>query len=382
MSHFRCAQSVSLAALLALAACSPAMDEEVGSSSPDMTFEEFEAQAYREPWEGGVYIVNGDEPVLNQKHLREFYDRLYTSDGALIVNRVGGGDDRWSDTAKLNITFCISNGFGTRKATVVNAMTTATGNWEAAANVNFVYRSEFDGSCTASQSGVVFDVRQVSGQPFLARAFFPSSPRSQRNVLIDTTAFTSTITLPNILTHELGHTLGFRHEHTRPEAGTCFEDNNWRALTTYDSASTMHYPQCNGTGTTLVMTARDRQGAAALYGAPGGGNPPPPPPPPGCTPTSGSASGTLALNQMIRYQPLPVSPGSTFRVVMTGSGDPDLYVRFGTPPTLTSFNCRPYLDGPNETCNLTVPAGQSQAHIMVHGFSASTYTINVSWCQP
>jgi serine protease len=377
MSHLRCAQYLSLGALLALAACDPSMDE-VGSNAPDMTFEEFEAQAYHEDFEGGVYIVNGDEAVLNKKHLREFYDRLY-GDGKLIVNRVGGGDDRWNDTQKLNLTFCVSNGFGGNKAAVVAAMNGAAANWEAAANINFTYNSAFDASCTATQTGILFDVRQVSGQPFLARSFFPSTPRSSRNVLIDTTAFSSSITLTNILTHELGHTLGFRHEHTRPEAGTCFEDNNWRALTTYDSASTMHYPQCNGTGTTLVMTTRDRQGAAALYGAPGGGNPPPPPT---CTPTSGSASGTLALNQMIRYNPLPVSPGSNFRVVMTGTGDPDLYVRFGAQPTLTAFNCRPFIDGPNETCNLTVPAGQTQAHIMVHGFSAATYTINVNWCQP
>jgi len=70
----------------------------------------------------------------------------------------------------------------------------------------------------------------------------------------------------NILGHELGHTLGFRHEHTRPEAGVCFEDLNWRPLTPYDSASIMHYPQCNGTSLDLSMTATDRQGVVALYG--------------------------------------------------------------------------------------------------------------------
>src|SRR6185369_1127043 len=65
---------------------------------------------------------------------------------------------------------------------------------------------------------------------------------------------------------------GFRHEHTRPESGTCFEDNNWRALSTYDSASVMHYPQCNGTGDwSLTLTSKDISSAAALYGAPGGG---------------------------------------------------------------------------------------------------------------
>lgn len=67
--------------------------------------------------------------------------------------------------------------------------------------------------------------------------------------------------------HELGHTLGFRHEHTRPEAGTCFEDNNWRPLTPYDSASIMHYPQCNGTSDDLSFTASDAAGVRALYGS-------------------------------------------------------------------------------------------------------------------
>ena len=69
-----------------------------------------------------------------------------------------------------------------------------------------------------------------------------------------------------MLRHELGHTLGFRHEHTRPEAGTCFEDTSWRALTAYDSASVMHYPQCNGTQKgDLVLTSLDNQGASSLY---------------------------------------------------------------------------------------------------------------------
>ncbi len=44
-----------------------------------------------------------------------------------------------------------------------------------------------------------------------------------------------------------------------------------RGLTTYDSGSVMHYPQCNGTNTwSLNLTTKDKSGAAALYGSAGG----------------------------------------------------------------------------------------------------------------
>lgn len=141
--------------------------------------------------------------------------------------------------------------------------------WESAADVHFRHDASQDASCNASNPNVVFDVELVSGQPYLARAFFPNYARGNRNLNIDATSFSAApYTLTGILRHELGHTIGFRHEHTRPEAATCFKDNNWRPLTPYDAASVMHYPQCSGTNTgDLTLTAMDSTGVRNLYGA-------------------------------------------------------------------------------------------------------------------
>jgi serine protease len=350
--------------------------DEQAETSRGLTFEQFKAQTYREP-DSGIYIVNGDTAIDDEKELYGFY-KTYVEQGQLIVHTVNGVDAKWSATQKLNLSYCVSTTFGTNHTAAVNAMAAAASAWEAAANVKFVYVSAQNGSCTASNNNVLFDVNPVnSGGQYLARAFFPDSPRSSRNVLIDNTAFgnTSPWTLAGILRHELGHTLGFRHEHTRPEAGTCFEDNNWRALTSYDSFSVMHYPQCNGDQTgDLVLTTLDKQGVSGLYGAPGGGNPDPDP-----TTTTETFSGSLAQGQNANFGPFSVKAGTVFTASITGTGDADLYVRFGAAPTTTSYNCRPYQSGSSETCSLTVPTGTTQAYVMVRGYTASTFNLTVTY---
>lgn len=52
-----------------------------------------------------------------------------------------------------------------------------------------------------------------------------------------------------------------------------------------------------------------------------------------------------------------------------GTGDADLYVRHGSAPTDTTYNCRPYLTGNNETCTINAPASGTW-HIRVKGYSA------------
>ncbi|WP_143177645.1 M57 family metalloprotease [Cystobacter ferrugineus] len=380
--------AVSLGGLSLLATVGCGGADEFPVTGPDtepisqaLSWEQFRSEVYVDP--EGAFIVDGDIPLHDEKQLREFYE-LYVNRGQLILNTVGGADTKWSDTQKLNLTYCVSTTFGTNYDRVVQDMASAVGAWEGVANVNFIHVSAQDGSCTASNSNVLFDVRPVTtGGQYVARAFFPDDTRANRNVLIDRTAFGSLAprTLAGVLRHELGHTLGFRHEHTRPEAGGgCYEDSNWRVLTTYDSASVMHYPHCNGSQTgDLVITAKDQQGAVSIYGAPGSQ---PPPPTGGGTPVSETVSGSVARSQEVHHGPYAVVAGTTFKVTMTGSGDPDLFVRFGSAPTTSSYACRPYLSGASEACTLTVPAGQSKAYIMVRGYSAGSYSLSIGYTKP
>ena len=173
---------------------------------------------------------------------------------------------------KNNLTYCVSKSFGDRYQTVVVAMSVATKAWENSSDVSYKHIATLDGNCNATTSGVVFDVRpvNVSGEYF-ARAFLPHQPRVERNILIDESSFNlnpdDKLQLTGILRHELGHTLGFRHEDTRQEAGKCFEDKDWLPLTSYDALSVMHYPECNGLGDwSLGLTDKDVLGAACMYG--------------------------------------------------------------------------------------------------------------------
>ncbi|MEL6200372.1 MAG: PPC domain-containing protein, partial [Pseudomonadota bacterium] len=72
---------------------------------------------------------------------------------------------------------------------------------------------------------------------------------------------------------------------------------------------------------------------------------------------SGSASNLSASRRnWLRYT-IDIPPGmSTLTVQISGgSGDADLYLRYGSQPSTSQYDCRPYLNGNNETCTITNP---------------------------
>jgi len=73
-----------------------------------------------------------------------------------------------------------------------------------------------------------------------------------------------------------------------------------------------------------------------------------------------------------------VSAGQAWQVKMTGTGDADLFVRFGSAPTATSYACRPYSNGSAEDCSGTVPAGQTKLFVAVNGYTAASVSLSIS----
>lgn len=90
-------------------------------------------------------------------------------------------------------------------------------------------------------------------------------------------------------------------------------------------------------------------------------------------------SGSVAKDEWSHLDSYAVEPGSGVRVVMTGTGDADLYVRFDAQPTSSDYKCRPYEGGTAETCDLTVPSDASRLYVSVNGFDdSSTYDLSIT----
>jgi hypothetical protein len=82
-------------------------------------------------------------------------------------------------------------------------------------------------------------------------------------------------------------------------------------------------------------------------------------------------TGLSGAQDSQQYFSLEVPAGATDLqvAIFGGTGDADLYVRFGALPTLTDWDCRPKLDGNNETCSEPTPTAGAY-YVMLHGYEA------------
>lgn len=114
--------------------------------------------------------------------------------------------------------------------------------------------------------------------------------------------------------------------------------------------------------------------AAAVAAATGGAGPTPDPrPDPGDgglqngVPVTGVA-GAAGSTQRWTFT-VPAGARNLVIAISGGSGDADLYVRRGTAPTTSAYDCRPYRAGNAESCSFATPQAGTW-HVLVRGYTS------------
>lgn len=99
------------------------------------------------------------------------------------------------------------------------------------------------------------------------------------------------------------------------------------------------------------------------------------------TVSSGGGGGTVLTNgvavtglgattggQLFYTMSVPAGATNLKFVTSGGSGDGDLYVKFGSAPTTSSYDCRSWVSGNSETCSITT-AQAGTYYVMVNAYS-------------
>lgn len=80
--------------------------------------------------------------------------------------------------------------------------------------------------------------------------------------------------------------------------------------------------------------------------------------------------GLTGTSSSQTFYKVVVPANKTLTVAMSGgSGDADLYVKANSQPSTSSFDCRPYKNGNNETCSFT-PTVETTYHVMMLGYTS------------
>jgi len=124
-----------------------------------------------------------------------------------------------------------------------------------------------------------------------------------------------------------------------------------------------------------LVQAKDAVDYLAEFGCAGSGDGPDEPTPPGTTAlVNGEAVTNLAGGggeSLLFSLDVPAMATDLSFAMSGGTGDADLYVKFGAEPTVSDYDCRPYLAGNDESCAID-PAQEGTYYVKVIGYTAFT----------
>lgn len=149
-------------------------------------------------------------------------------------------------------------------------MLQAAKDWQKLCNVQFTHISNLDDVLEINNElkglDLTFVIEKRDQSGYEALSFLPHDPKEDRRIFISPKYFSDTLyDKIGVFRHEIGHTLGFLHEHTRKDIPDCREAAVYtpEEIGDYDPKSVMHY-FCNGIGDRkLKFTATDKKAATS-----------------------------------------------------------------------------------------------------------------------
>ena len=266
---------------------STSIDVEAAPEASVPTYDEFLAML--EPAPMGGYLLESDIWLADDDSAARYYESTFLGQTEKSVVNLASGTIQnpgtWDERPRpLDIRYCFqgtdwngqqidTDGDGNPEYTSPNLVTTRNNlqaginQWQEVANIQFTYVSSQDGNnCSTTGPNAVDFIVDHYGTGTIAIGPFPSNTLAQQVFWVPPGGLTSA----NWGAHEVGHTLGFRHEFV--QKGTCqTETNDYYPLTHYDNTSTMDYSDCpNQFVSGLPVSRWDAVGAWRVYGLPSG----------------------------------------------------------------------------------------------------------------